>query len=287
MLQQRSAHAHRIRARHVDLVDGDDQRNTRGLGVIDGFDRLRHHTVIGRDDQHHDVRHLGATLAHGGECLVTRRVDESYLLAVRRRHLIGADVLRDATRLARGDVGVADRVEQRSLPVVDVAHDRDDRGAGLLVAFFVGLTDEALFDVGLRYALGRVAELAHDEFRRVRVDHVVDLVHRALTHQELDDVNGSFGHAVGEFLYRDDFRNDHLAHDLVARLYDTSLPQLLAFTPSLERGKRTLALRLIEGVRDGELDALALFVADLDRTFRRLGTFFLGARVLLRLGLEV
>ena len=47
----------------------------------------------------------------------------------RRRDLVGADVLGDAARLARGDVGLADRVEQRGLAVVDVTHDGDDRRA--------------------------------------------------------------------------------------------------------------------------------------------------------------
>ena len=37
----------------------------------------------------------------------------------------------------------------------------------------------------------------------------------------------------------------------------------------LQRGQRALALRLVEGVVDGELDALAPLVADLDRALRR------------------
>ena len=42
-------------------------------------------------------------------------------------HLVGADVLGDATGLAGDDVGLADLVEQQGLAVVDVAHDGDDR----------------------------------------------------------------------------------------------------------------------------------------------------------------
>ena len=69
------------------------------------------------------------------------------------------------------------------------------RGFRLLLVVLVA--DEAVLDVGLRHALGRVAELLHDELGGVGVDHVVDLVHRALLHQELDDVDGALGHAVG------------------------------------------------------------------------------------------
>jgi hypothetical protein len=48
--------------------------------------------------------------------------------------LIGADVLGDAAGFARHDVGLADRVEQRGLAVVDVAHDGDDRRARAISA---------------------------------------------------------------------------------------------------------------------------------------------------------
>src|SRR5699024_4102778 len=43
--------------------------------------------------------------------------------------LVGADVLGDATGLARTDLRLADRVQQAGLAVVDVAHDGDDRRA--------------------------------------------------------------------------------------------------------------------------------------------------------------
>ena len=83
VLQQVQAHALRIGVRLVHLVDGHDHRHAGGLGVVDGFDRLRHDAVVGRHHQHHDVGDLGAARAHGGERLVARRVDERDLLAGR------------------------------------------------------------------------------------------------------------------------------------------------------------------------------------------------------------
>ncbi len=62
--------------RLVDLVDRDHDRHVGRLGVVQRLDRLRHHAVVGRDDQDHDVGHLGTTSTHGGERLVTRGVDE-------------------------------------------------------------------------------------------------------------------------------------------------------------------------------------------------------------------
>ena len=59
--------------------------------------------------------------------------------------LVGADVLGDAAGLARGDLGLADRVEQRRLAVVDVAHDRDDGRA--LDEVVVGVVERRLESV--------------------------------------------------------------------------------------------------------------------------------------------
>ena len=127
-LDELALHALGVGARLVDLVDGDDDRHLGALGVGDRFLGLRHHAVVGRDDQDDDVGHRGAAGAHRVNASwpgVSRKV----IVPLRRLHPVGADVLRDAARFAAGDVGRADSVEQRGLAVVDVTHDRDDRGA--------------------------------------------------------------------------------------------------------------------------------------------------------------
>ena len=42
-------------------------------------------------------------------------------------HLVGTDVLSDTTGFAGNHVGVTNSVQERSLTVVDVTHDRNDR----------------------------------------------------------------------------------------------------------------------------------------------------------------
>ena len=95
-----------------------------GLGVVDRLDGLRHHAVVGGDHDHGDVGDLGAAGAHGREGLVAGGVEEGDRVVV-VVDLVGADVLGDAAGLAGRHLGLADRVEQRGLAVVDVAHDRD------------------------------------------------------------------------------------------------------------------------------------------------------------------
>ena len=269
VLEQLGAHAVRIGLRLVDLVDGNDDRDTGSLGVIDGLDRLRHHAVVGRDHQHHDVRHLRAAGTHGGERGVARRVDEGDLLALLGRDLIGADVLGDTTGFTAGDIRMADGVEQRGLAVVDVAHDRDDGRTRLQILVRIVAASEAFLDVGFGNALGRVAEVLHDQLGRVGVDGVVDLVHRPLLHQEADHVDRLLRHAVGEFLDRDDLGDRHFAHDLVARDLDAGCAARITLALTAQRGERALTLLVVEELVDSELAALATIVGDLDGCARR------------------
>ena len=140
----------------VDLVDGDDDRRARRLGVVERLDRLGHHAVVGGHDQHDDVGGLGAAGAHGGERLVARGVDEGDEPVV-LDGLVGADGLGDATGLAGHHVGVADLVEQLRLAVVDVAHHGDDRRArhgGLVVVVEEVLDAEHLLELDLLLLAG-------------------------------------------------------------------------------------------------------------------------------------
>ena len=150
------AHARRVGALLVDLVDGDQHRDPGLLGVVDRLLGLRLDAVVGRDHDHGDVGALRAARSHRGERLVARRVEErDGPVAV--VHLIGADVLRDPARLAGRHLGLADRVEQRRLAVVDVAHDRDHRRA--LDEVLVGVVEHRLGD-GLVLGVDDVDRLA-------------------------------------------------------------------------------------------------------------------------------
>ena len=173
LLDELLAHARRVGVVTVDLGDRHDDRHVGGPRVADRLHRLGHHAVVGGDDEHRDVGRTRAACTHGGERLVARRVDERDRVAV-VDGLVRADVLGDAARLARDDVGVADVVEQRGLAVVDVAHHGDDRRARLEQRF-VELVVVA--EHRLQLELGLLARLDEQHLGAERlgdeVDHLV------------------------------------------------------------------------------------------------------------------
>ena len=100
MLQQLLADFLRLGFGLIDLVDRDDHRHARRLGVVDSLDRLRAEAVVRRDDENDDVGDVGAASAHFRESFVARGVEEGDLRLVGQLHLVGADVLRDPAGFA-------------------------------------------------------------------------------------------------------------------------------------------------------------------------------------------
>ncbi|MCY1524358.1 hypothetical protein D9M68_592870 [compost metagenome] len=187
-------------------------------------------------------------------------------------------MLGDATGFAGHHVGVADRIKQRGLAVVDVTHDRDDRRTRQQLLIGIGHVEDAFLDVGFRNALDRMAEFAGDEFSHIGVDQIAGLHHLAFLHQVLDDVDGAFGHALRQFLNGDGLRQDDFARDLLAGfLHLAALELLLAATHGRQR-TGALAAILVDGSGQRQL-ALATTVVGLraGRNLGRLGTHDLAA----------
>ena len=181
----------------VDLGDRHDDRHVGRAGVVDRFDRLRHHTVVGGDHEDRDVGDLRAAPPHRGERFVARRVDEGdepVAVVGVAEHAVGTDALRDATGLTGHDVRVADGVEQRGLSVVDVTQHGDDRRARLeqRVVFVVVVAEHC---EELDFLLAPRLDEQHLRAERLRdeLDHLVGERHGRGDHlagfeQDADEV---------------------------------------------------------------------------------------------------
>ena len=180
----------RVGAGLIDLIDCDDDRDLRGLRMVDGLDGLRHDAVVRRHNEHGDIRALCAAGTHRRKRLMARRVEEGDRPAG-NVDLVRADVLRNAAGLARGHVRVADCVEQTRLAVVDVAHDHDNRRARQKVFRFVlAVVDDLLLNRDLDFLFHLRVEFHRDERRGVKIDFVVDRRKHAHRHELLDDLGG-------------------------------------------------------------------------------------------------
>ena len=148
---------------------------------------LRHHAVVGGNDEDRDVRDLRAARTHGGERLVTGGIEEGDPATVEGR-LVGADVLCDPARFGVDDGRFPDRIEKGRLAVVDVAHDRDDRWScrevGIAVFEYLGLgvVVGRMLDHDLALDLGR------DQQHGLVAQRLGDRDHLAQAHHDLDDL---------------------------------------------------------------------------------------------------
>ena len=208
----------------VDLVDRNNDGHFRGVSVVNGFERLRHHAVIGGHHQHDDVSGFGSARPHAGEGFVAGRVEEYDLAAVCRRvlvqngYFVRADVLRDATGFASRHVGQADGIEQRGLAVIDVAHDGDHRRtrdafrghAFLARGGFRNFLGGLLFEgdhVGVR------SEEARHLAGQFGVERLIDGGEHAAKQQARDQVLGAKSKLFRQIFYADAFGDGDAARD--------------------------------------------------------------------------
>ena len=194
-------------------------------------------------------------------------------------------MLRDAARLARGDLRAPDVVEQRGLAVVDVAHDRDHRRTRLGFGFAgrrrsrssrLGLGEQRLRIVQLR-GDRVVAQFGDDDHRGVLIEHLVDRHHLAELHQHLDDLGGLDRHLVRELRDRDRLGHRDVAHGRLGRHHCRRafgiVPSVLAVTlraapcagstGAVAAGLQRALLLLFLGPAGGELAALDFLDAGL------------------------
>ena len=189
-----------LRALFVDLVDRDQDRHVGGAGVVDRLLGLRHDAVVGGDDDDGDVGDLGAAGAHRREGGVAGGVEEGDRLLV-VVDLVGADVLGDAARLAGGDLGLADRVEQRGLAVVDVAHDRHHRRRGRKALLGVLELRRLRLLVGGGDDLDLAVVLVGDRLDRLVGEGLGERRHLPHRHQLLDHLGAAQPEQLGDLAH--------------------------------------------------------------------------------------
>ena len=190
MLSQLTNHALRIRSWLIDLVDGYDDWDISGFGMVDRFDRLRHNTVISRNDQDSDIRHRGTAGPHRSKGRVSRRIQESNLLAA-FLDLVSTDVLSNTTCFACCYARVTQGIQEGCFTMVNVSHDGDNwrtlyQGILVDITFFY---EEALnvSCVNFHLLLSFDTVVHHEELNSIAVKRLVLRCHYAHHEEFLDN----------------------------------------------------------------------------------------------------
>jgi hypothetical protein len=124
-----------VRRGQIDFVDcNHDLHMRRSLGVIDRLNGLRHDAVIGRDNEHDDIRYVGAARAHLSKGCVTGCVDERKSRAIMFDG-VRADVLGYSARFTSRHPRLTNRIQERCFPMIDVTHECNDGTARLKFLF--------------------------------------------------------------------------------------------------------------------------------------------------------
>ena len=118
----------RVCAGQIHLVDGNDDRDLRSLGMVDGLHGLGHDAVVRCHHQNCNVGAHSAAGTHGGKCLMAGGIQEGDGAAI-HVYLISADGLGNAACLAGSNMGLPHVVEKAGLTVVNVTHDYNNGGA--------------------------------------------------------------------------------------------------------------------------------------------------------------
>ncbi|MNP95084.1 hypothetical protein D3C85_76270 [compost metagenome] len=202
-----------IRTRLVHFVDSHDQRHARCFRMRNCFLGLRHHAVVSRHHQDHDIGCFRTACTHRRKCFMAWRIEEGDH-AARCFHVVCADVLGNAARFAGCNLGATDVIQQRSFTVIDVTHDGHNRCAwqGFDIGVLFTLLQQGFRIVQFRRVC-RVAHFFDQNHCCFLIEHLVDRAHLAQFHQMLDDFGCLDRHFVREFGNGNRFRYVHVFYN--------------------------------------------------------------------------
>ncbi len=195
----------RIGFRLIHFIDCHDNLDTGRLGMVNRLDGLRHDTVIRRDNQDRDIRHLRAAHTHRGKRLMARRIQECNLSSI-DAYNGRTDMLCDSSGFSCRHLGLTDRVQKRGLTMIDVSHNDNDRRTALEALRRIGLLHVFLEDVLFLHGLRQNIHIQRQCFGLLIIQIVVLAHQLALQHQALNNLRYRLFHHISKFTNRHDRR---------------------------------------------------------------------------------
>ena len=217
----------------VHLVDGNNEGNTGGPGVLNRFFCLRHDAIICRNNEDDDICRFCSACTHGGEGRVSRRIEEGNhpLICF---HVISTNVLSNATRFSNSNARTSNVVQQRRFTVVYVTHYRHNRRAELWRALLARHRFlELLLELIIGFQLDSMAKLFNDKTRRILVNHLIDRCHHTELHKLFDNNPGFNRHLLSEVAHADIFGQLYVVNNLLGWLLKSVLVLIITRASAL------------------------------------------------------
>ena len=182
----------------INLIDSEYHWYTSSLCMSNSLLGSRHDWVVRRNDDNHDIGNLCTTSTHSSKGFVTRSIKESNLTAILQCYTICTDMLGNTTCLTSNHIRVTDMVEQRSLTMVNMTHDSNDRSTWYKVILIINLLANSLLYLST-YILCLEVELISNKVDSLSIQTLVDRNHDTDRHQCWDDIRYRNIHHCSQF----------------------------------------------------------------------------------------
>ena len=191
----------------IDLIDCNNDLNSRCFGMVDCFHCLRHHTVICCNYKDCNIGRICTSHTHCSKCLMSRCIQECDLFSV-NLHYGSTDVLCDSTCLTVCHTGITNRIKKRCFSMVNVSHDTDNRRTFHHRCFIFFLFFEKLFDhINHFFFFTENFKFHCDFFCCLKINFLIHCYDLALHEQFLYDHRRYHFHLVCQFLNCQYFRD--------------------------------------------------------------------------------
>ena len=105
--------------------------------MVDGFNSLRHHTVIGSNYNNCNVSNFSPSSPHGCKCFMARCIKESNGFVIIKFYIICTNMLRYSSGLSCNNIGFPYVIQQRSFSVINMSHNGYNWGTSHQILFFI------------------------------------------------------------------------------------------------------------------------------------------------------
>ena len=127
----------RVSTVFINFIYGKNHRHPGCLRMTDCFAGLRHYGIIRSNYNYCYICDLGAPGTHGSKCFVTRSIKKRNFFSIWQLHLVGTNMLCNATCFSCYHICISNIIQQRSFSMINMTHNGNNRRTWLQFIFTI------------------------------------------------------------------------------------------------------------------------------------------------------